>query len=104
VGQFTNEVAKKLSIDGLAEFFCVTGVGARISGMIESVRGARKVLVLDGCSAQCAKKCADQAGISGYSYLVVTDLGIEKNHDFSLAQADIDRVLSACKANLTSTA
>jgi uncharacterized metal-binding protein len=92
--------AKRLNMEGFARFFCVAGIGARIGGMVESVRGSKNVLVLDGCSAQCAKKCVDQEGISGYSHLVITDLGIEKKHDFSFAEVDVDRVLSVCRKEL----
>ena len=100
VGQLTNEVAKRLNAKGMANFFCVAGIGANIDGMVESIRATNKVLVLDGCSAQCAKKCMDRAGLSDYAHLVVTDLSIEKNHDFTLANADIDRLLSASQRTM----
>jgi len=100
VGQITNEVAKALDEAGSAKFFCLAGVGAHLSGMVASVRGSDKVLVLDGCSVSCAKKCVDQAGIQSYEYLVMTDLGIEKNHTFRLGADDIDRGLIAATAKL----
>jgi len=100
VGQITNEVAKRLDTEGVARFFCVAGVGAKISGMVESVRAASKVLVLDGCSVACAKKCMDQAGLMGYEYLVVTDLGINKTHAFELAAGDVDQAYEAARRKI----
>jgi uncharacterized metal-binding protein len=100
VGQITNEVAKRLDTDGLAKFFCVAGVGARISGMVESVRSANKVLVLDGCTVVCAKKCMDQAGLTNYEHLVVTDLSIAKVHAFDLAPADLEKTYAAACGKL----
>ena len=100
VGQITNEAAKRLWSEGLANFFCLAGVGGHVSGMVASVKGADKVLVLDGCPVGCAKKCLDAAGITGYEYLVVTDLGIKKEKTFDLAEADVGRVLAKCRCRL----
>ena len=100
VGQLTNEVAKKLDMEGAGRFFCLAGVGGHISGMTASVSGADRVLVIDGCDVACAKKCLEAAGIEGYEYMVVTDLGIEKNHSLDLAQSDIELVSEACRAKL----
>lgn len=100
VGQIANEAAKRLDVEGAAGFFCTAGVGGHISGMVASVKGADKVLVLDGCSVACAKKCVDEAGIKDYDYLVVTDLGIEKKHEFNLSEADIENTVSECRLKL----
>lgn len=100
VGQITNEVAKKLDIEKQGRFFCLAGVGGHIGGMVTSVEGSDKVLVIDGCSVACAKLTMDEAGLNGYDYMVVTDLGIEKNHDFELDAADIDKTLETCRAML----
>ena len=96
VGQITNEVAKKLDIEKQGRFFCLAGVGGHISGMVASVDGSDKVLVIDGCPVACAKLTMDEAGLDGYEYVIVTDLGIEKNHDFALDPADIDKTLDTC--------
>ena len=100
VGQITNEVAKKLDEAGEAKFFCLAGVGGHISGMVASVKGSDRVLALDGCPVACAKKCLDEAGIEGYEYLVVTELGIEKNHTFDLNSIHIEAALSSAREKL----
>jgi len=100
VGQITNDVAKELDRAGDAKFFCLAGVGGHISGMIASVKGADKVLILDGCPVACARKCADEAGVSDYEYLVVTELGIEKEHAFDLNEDDMDKTLLAARDKL----
>jgi len=84
----------------LRRFYCLAGVDGNISGMVASVDGADQVLAVDGCDVACAKKTLDGVGIDGYAYVVVTDLGIEKNHDFTLSDGDIDRVVDACRAKL----
>jgi len=100
VGQITNEVAKRLWAEGLANFFCLAGVGGHVSGMVASVKGSDKVLVLDGCPVGCAKKCMDAAGLSDYEYVMVTDLGIAKEKTFDLAEADVERVLNESRRRL----
>jgi len=100
VGQITNEVAKRLDEAGDAKFFCLAGVGGRVSGMVASVKGSDKVLVLDGCPVACAKKCVDAAGIESYEYLVVTELGIEKKHAFDLGPEELGKTLAAARDKL----
>lgn len=100
VGQITNEVAKRLDGEKQGRFFCLAGVGGHISGMVASVDGSDKVLVIDGCPVACARLTMEEAGLNSYEYVVVTDLGIEKNHDFALDAADIERTLIACRHKL----
>lgn len=100
VGQITNEVAKKLDIEGEGRFFCLAGVGGHISGMVASVEGSDKVLVIDGCPVACAKLIMEEAELNDYEYVVVTDLGVEKNHDFLLDPADVDKAMAACREKL----
>ena len=49
----------------------------------------------------CARAILKNAGIQNYNYVVLTDLGIEKNKDFNLSDEDIVRVkgaiVAACK-------
>ena len=104
VGQLTNEAAKRLWSEGVANFFCPTGVGGHVSGMVASVKGSDKVLVLDGCPVGCAKKCMDAAGLTGYEYLLVTDLGIKKEKTFDLAEADVVRVAAEARGKLGAAA
>jgi len=100
VGQLTNDVAKQLASAGEACFFCLAGIGGHVSGMIASVRGADKVVVLDGCPGACAKKTMDAAGLKDYEHLVVTDLGIEKQHTFEISKADFQKTLEAARKRL----
>lgn len=100
VGQLTNEVAKRMDAAGEGRFFCLAGVGGHVSGMVASVAGSDRVLVIDGCPVACAKKTMEAAGFADFRYVVVTDLGIEKAHSFELSQSDIRTVTSACRAAL----
>jgi uncharacterized metal-binding protein len=100
VGQMTNELAKRLDVDGTARFFCLAGVGAGLGAMVSPVENADKVLVVDGCDVGCGRFAVDGAGLKGYSYVTITDLGVEKEHAFQWKQEDFDKALEACRKAL----
>jgi len=82
VGQMTNEAAKRLDAQGVGRYFCLAGIAARVSGMIESTKAAGKILALDGCAVACVRKTLKLAGFTPDHYLQVTDQGIEKDHNW----------------------
>ena len=96
VGQITNEVAKKMDIEEHGKFACLAGVGGRISGIVASIEGSDEVLVIDGCSVACAKLTMEAAGLTNYQNIIVTDLGIAKNHNFALDESDIAKTFEVC--------
>ncbi len=50
------------------------------------------LIAIDGCPVACAKKTLEHAGFQIDEYVQTTDLGIEKNHEFSLDPANVGRV------------
>jgi len=98
VGQLSNQAAVELAQEGFGKMFCLAGIGGQLSGFVQSARDVPEMVVIDGCSVGCAKACLDQAEVPVGNYLVLTDLGIEKNKDFNLRRDEIDRVKQAVKA------
>ena len=98
VGQLSNQAAVELAQEGFGKMFCLAGIGGQFSGFVQSARDVPEMVVIDGCSVGCAKACLDQAEVPVGNYLVLTDLGIEKNKDFNLRRDEIDRVKQAVKA------
>jgi uncharacterized metal-binding protein len=98
VGQLSNQAAVELTQEGFGKMFCLAGIGGQLSGFVQSARDVPEMVVIDGCSVGCAKACLDQAEVPVGNYLVLTDLGIEKNKDFNLRRDEIDRVKQAVKA------
>jgi uncharacterized metal-binding protein len=87
VGQLTNQAALELTREGRGKMFCLAGLGGDIAGIIKTVREAGEtggVIVLDGCALGCAKAIMERAGLPLGTYLVATDLGIEKVKDSQL--------------------
>lgn len=79
VGEISDRAARKLSGMGPGKMYCLAGIGGNISGIIASARGAEKVLVIDGCHLDCARKTMEEKGIASFLHLRVTDLGMTKS-------------------------
>jgi uncharacterized metal-binding protein len=92
VGQIANQTGVKLTQNGMGRFFCLAGIGGHVSGMIESTKAGKMLVAIDGCSVACAKKTLEHAGFNVDEYVQVTDLGIEKNHNFDLNVSDVEKV------------
>ena len=94
VGQIANEAAVRLTQNGMGKMFCLAGVGGHVSGMIESTKAGKILVAIDGCPVACAKKTLEHAGFNIDEYVLVTDLGIEKNHDLIPPLPDVTKVAS----------
>jgi len=55
-------------------------------------------VAIDGCEVGCAKAILENAEIPTKNYLVLTQLGIEKNKDFKLKAEDIQKVKTAVRS------
>ena len=99
VGQLTNQAAVELTREGFGKMFCLAGIGGQLSGFVQSARDVPQMVALVGCSVGCAKAILEQASVPLKSYIVVTELGIEKNKDFNLNEEDIRKVVDTAKAS-----
>jgi len=78
VGAVADAAGRKLSAEGAGSMYCLAGIGGRVSGIMKTTEAASRILVIDGCSQECAKSCLQQAGFSDFDHLRITDLGMEK--------------------------
>ncbi|HIJ40560.1 MAG TPA: zinc-binding protein [Deltaproteobacteria bacterium] len=99
VGQLSNQAAVELTQEGFGKIFCLAGVGGHLSGFVQSARDVPQMVAIDGCSVGCVKAILEHAEVPLKQYLVLTDLGIEKNKNFNLARADVEKVKTAVKAS-----
>jgi uncharacterized metal-binding protein len=97
VGQLSNRAAVELTQEGFGKLFCLAGIGANLSGFVQSARDIPQLVVIDGCEMGCAKGVLEQAGVPVRGYLLVTDLEIQKNKNFDLTREEVDRVKQAVK-------
>ena len=77
VGEIADRAARLLRKEGFAQGSCITGVGAGISGYIQSAKGADVNFTIDGCPVACARKCLENAGVKSVSF-IVTEMGFKK--------------------------
>lgn len=80
VGEIADQAARKLNREGVGNMFCLAGIGGGVSGMIESAKGAARVLAIDGCPIDCGRKTLEKAGVTEFVHLRVTDQGMKKGH------------------------
>jgi uncharacterized metal-binding protein len=97
VGQLSNQAAVELTQEGFGKLSCLAGVGAHLSGFVQSAKDIPNLVVIDGCEIGCAKGVLAQAEVPLRAYLMLTDLGIAKNKDLNLRREEIDRVKQAVK-------
>jgi uncharacterized metal-binding protein len=97
VGQLSNQAAVELTQEGFGKMFCLAGIGGQLSGFVQSAKDVPAMVAIDGCAVGCAKAILKQAQVPLQHYLVLTDEGIEKNKDFNLQRADVEKVKAAVK-------
>jgi len=100
-GQIANQVAIQLTEQGIGTIYCLAGIGAHDSVMIDTGKAAKRVVAFDGCSVACAKRTLEHAGITVTDWVCITDEGVAKSHEFKLAPADIDLIVRRTKESLT---
>jgi uncharacterized metal-binding protein len=100
VGQLSNQAAVELTREGVGKMFCLAGIGGRLSGFVQSARDVPAMVAIDGCSLGCAKACLENAKVPMKSYVVLTDLGIEKNKDLNLKPEEVLKAKEAVKEAL----
>lgn len=82
LGEVTDLVARKLRDNKIRKMNCLAAVGAGVKPTIDMFKEAN-LLLLDGCPIDCGKKILDNAGITNYKYLRMTDLGFIKGKNTS---------------------
>jgi len=87
VGAIADQAARKLTKDGIGKMFCLAGIGGRVSGIMATTQSASKILVIDGCALNCARKTLEQAGFSTFEHLQLGEMGMEKGQTPPSSQA-----------------
>jgi uncharacterized metal-binding protein len=95
VGQLSNQAAVELTQEGFGKMFCLAGVGGHLGGFVQSAKDVPQMVAIDGCEIGCAKAILEHAEVPTKSYLVLTELGIEKNKDLDLKKEQLDKVKEA---------
>jgi uncharacterized metal-binding protein len=101
VGEIADRVARLLQREGTARMYCLGGIGGKVDDILSAARGAERIMVIDGCHMDCAKKCLEQAGFTDLRHLRLTNHQMEKGktpvtvHNVQLAAERARHVLQA---------
>jgi uncharacterized metal-binding protein len=80
VGEVSDRAARWMTRAGTGDMYCLAGIGGRVSGIMASTAAANKILAIDGCPQECARKTLEQAGFTGFYHLKLDALGLKKRH------------------------
>lgn len=78
VGEIADKAARALSRQGHGKMFCLAGIGGRVSGITASTQAANRILAIDGCTLNCARKTLEAAGFADFIHQQLADIGLEK--------------------------
>jgi uncharacterized metal-binding protein len=77
-GEITDRAARKLAKEGRGKMYCLAGIGGRIESIMANTAAASEILVIDGCSSDCARFTLEHGGFTQFKQVRLSDLGMEK--------------------------
>ena len=99
VGEITDLAARALVRGRNGFMCCVAAIAAGIEDIVEKARGASRLVVIDGCSSDCARLIMERGGFSEFIYLQLEDIGMKKG-SCPLSDARIAEVVARVRAQL----
>lgn len=78
MGGLSDQAARQMTLDGTGKMYCLAGIGGRVEGIMANTRAAARVLVIDGCPQECARKTMELAGFKDFQHLKLAELGFKK--------------------------
>lgn len=78
VGEVSDRAARKVTREGAGKMFCMAGIGGRVEGILKTTGSAVKVVAVDGCPLNCAKRSLEEAGFTSFQHIQLAALGMEK--------------------------
>ena len=99
VGELTDLVTRKLFRDGSVVMSCPAAIGGRVQSVMDRVKRAPKILVLDGCDKDCVCKTLELAGYEEFIHIRLSDLGLFKGKS-RVDKATIDKIAEHVKRHL----
>ncbi|WP_293765283.1 putative zinc-binding protein [uncultured Aquitalea sp.] len=88
--QMANDMALRLTREGLAEMSCIAGVGGQVPALVRVALSGRPILALDGCRLACVASCLQGVGVRADAQVQLAEWGVmkRKHCDYDPAQAE----------------
>lgn len=78
LGEIGDRAVRAVRKAGGARMLCLAGIAGKVEDIVVGAQGAERLLVVDGCDSDCAKKTMTMGGFAGFLHFRVSDLGWEK--------------------------
>ena len=78
---------------------CLAGVGGQVKHLVAVAKNAERVLVIDGCPINCARKTLELAGVTKFDHLELHTLGLRKG-TCPVTEENVTVGVEAAKARL----
>ncbi len=78
VGELTDRAARQIRQEGLADMSCLASIGARQPDIMFNTEIAERVLLIDGCPQECARRTFELAGAHWSSHFNLGEVGLVK--------------------------
>jgi uncharacterized metal-binding protein len=78
VGALADQAARQMTKDGTGRMYCLAGIGGRVSGIMANTQAAGRILAIDGCDQDCARKTLELAGFKDFQHLKLAEMGFKK--------------------------
>lgn len=93
-GELADQIARRLAKGGHAQMSCLAGIGGRVKSLVTKAETAERILVIDGCPLNCARKTVELAGFQDVDHLELQRLNFRKG----FCPVTEDRVASGVEA------
>lgn len=80
IAEIGDRAVRTLHKTGAAKMFCLAGIAGKVESIDVTTRGADRIVVVDGCGSDCAKKTMELGGYTEFIHVGVSDLGMEKGN------------------------
>ena len=78
-GELADLTARRLEGIGAAKMSCLAGIGGRVKSIMNTVKRAPELLMVDGCPLECGANTLRLAGITEFKHLKLHELGVRKH-------------------------
>jgi uncharacterized metal-binding protein len=78
VGEIADRTARALAKEGAGKMYCLAGIGGRVGSIVVNAQAAGKILAIDGCPLNCARRTLEEAGFGSFAHMQLGDIGLAK--------------------------
>ncbi|WP_418358921.1 putative zinc-binding protein [Shewanella basaltis] len=95
VAQLANDLAIELTVLGIAEMSCISGVGGHVRPLVKLAKSGRPIIAIDGCPLSCVASCLNQHNIKATHHFELTNtMNLQKRQYNQCTKTDLQSALA----------